>query len=239
MTDFHFEKIEKNCAGFGVILSLEAKEKLNIYGTLLLEWNKKMNLTAITDPEEVLYKHFYDCILFFKNIKPPRGASLIDVGTGAGFPGAVLKIIRPDLSVTLLDSLNKRLVFLNEVIKSAGIDGVLTLHMRAEDAGRNPEFREKYDFACARAVASLPVLSEYCLPFVKKGGLFVALKGPSAGEEAAAAERAAGMLGAGKPDIICETLTGNEQRTFVLLKKISQTPTKYPRKPSEISKQPL
>lgn len=111
--------------------------------------------------------------------------------------------------------------------------------MRAEDAGRNPEFREKYDFACARAVASLPVLSEYCLPFVKKGGLFVALKGPSAGEEAAAAERAAGMLGAGKPDIICETLTGNEQRTFVLLKKISQTPTKYPRKPSEISKQPL
>ena len=239
MTDFHLEKIAESCAEFGAELDGERVERLNLYGNLLLSWNEKMNLTAITDPEEVLYKHFYDCILFLKHIKPNKGDSLIDVGTGAGFPGLVLKIMRPDLQVTLLDSLHKRLVFLNDVIEKAGLAGVRTLHMRAEDAGKSPLHREKYDIACARAVAALPVLTEYCLPLVKIRGSFVAMKGASAMEEAAAAYDAARLLGGEKPIIICETLTGNEQRAFVITKKISQTPTKYPRKPSDISKKPL
>ena len=239
MTDFNIEKIAGLCAGFGAVLDKEKTERLNLYGSLLLEWNEKMNLTAITAPEDVLYKHFYDCILFLKHIKVQDGASLIDVGTGAGFPGMVLKIVRPDIKVTLLDSLKKRLTFLDCVINELCLDGIETVHMRAEDAGRNKEAREKYDIACARAVASLPVLMEYCVPLVKKGGIFAAMKGPSAYEEVKLSSGAARLLGISEPNIICETLPGNEQRTFVISKKISQTPTKYPRKPSDISKQPL
>ena len=239
MIDFKIEKIKELCAGFGVDLDDEKKEKLNLYGNLLLEWNEKINLTAITEPEAVLYKHFYDCILFLKHNPIEKGASLIDVGTGAGFPGMVLKIVRPDIEVVLLDSLNKRLVFLNEVINTLGLTGIKTVHLRAEEAGKNKLYREKFDVATARAVAALPVLLEYCLPLVKKGGKFVAMKGPSAEEEAANCLNAQKILGAEKPNIICETLTGNEQRTFVTFKKISQTPPKYPRKPSDISKQPL
>lgn len=239
MIDFKLEKIAPMCAEFGAELDGERIERLNLYGNLLLSWNEKINLTAIIEPEEVLYKHFYDCILFLKHVKLKKNDSLIDVGTGAGFPGMVLKIMRPDIKVTLLDSLNKRLVFLNDVIEKTGLYGVSTVHMRAEDAGKSKLHREKYDIACARAVAALPALSEYCLPFVKKGGSFVAMKGASANEEAAAAVNAARLLGGEKPIIICETLTGNEQRAFIITKKISQTPTKYPRKPSDISKQPL
>ena len=239
MTDFHIEEIAGKCAEFGVSIDKTAAERLNLYGNLLLEWNGKMNLTAITEPHKVLYKHFYDCILFFKHIEVKQNAFLIDVGTGAGFPGTVLKIVRPDIDVTLLDSLNKRLVFLNEVIDKLGLEKIRTVHMRAEDAGKSKDHREKYDIACARAVASMPVLMEYCVPFVKKGGLFAAMKGPSAEEEVSLSLNAARLLGTEKPNIICETLTGNEQRAFVTAKKISQTPTKYPRKPSDISKQPL
>ncbi len=239
MIDFHIEKIYNDCLAFGTELDGVKAEQLNLYGNLLLRGNEKINLTAITDPEEVLYKHFYDCLLFLKHIKLPQNAAIIDVGTGAGFPGMVLKIARPDLNVTLLDSLNKRLLFLNDVTEHLGLSGVKTVHMRAEDAGKSREHREKYDVACARAVANLPVLMEYCVPLVKVGGTFAAMKGPSAGDEAENSLNAAKLLGTGKPDIICETLTGNEQRAFVLLKKISHTPTKYPRKPTDISKQPL
>lgn len=239
MTDFHIEKIADRCAEFGAVIDGEIAKRLNLYGNLLLEWNEKINLTAITEPEDVLYKHFYDCILFFKAITPEKGARIIDVGTGAGFPGMVLKIVRPDIEVTLLDSLNKRLVFLNEVISELGLGGISTLHMRAEDAGKSALHREKYDIACARAVAALPALMEYCLPLVKRGGSFVAMKGANAEEEMSRSLNAVRLLGADKPTIICETLTGNEQRAFIIAKKISQTPTKYPRKPAEISKKPL
>ena len=233
MIDFHIEKIADRCAEFGAVIDGEIAERLNIYG------NEKINLTAITAPEDVLYKHFYDCILFLKAITPKEGARIIDVGTGAGFPGMVLKIVRPDINVTLLDSLNKRLVFLNEVIGELGLEGVSTVHMRAEDAGKAAAHRERYDIACARAVAALPTLMEYCIPLVKKGGSFVAMKGSSAAEEMSRSLNAVRLLGADKPTIICETLTGNEQRAFIISKKISQTPTKYPRKPAEISKKPL
>lgn len=221
--------------GFGLELTPEIRERLNTYGNLLLEWNEKMNLTAITEPEAVLYKHFYDCLLFLKHIHPEKGASLIDVGTGAGFPGMVLKIARPDLKVTLLDGLNKRLVFLNEVLSSLSLDAE-TVHMRAEEAGRNPKYREKFDISCARAVAALPILSEYCIPLVKKSGLFVAMKGHSGADEATSAANAVKLLGGESSQIICETLTGEEQRTFIITKKISQTPPKYPRAGGKIAK---
>ncbi len=239
MIDFNIKEIAPLCAEFGVELTEEIEKKLNIYGSLLLEWNEKMNLTAIKEPREVLYKHFYDCILFFKNVDVPKNATLIDVGTGAGFPGMVLKIIRPDIKVTLLDSLNKRLVFLNEVINTLGLGGIETVHSRAEDGGKNKALREQFQIATARAVASMPVLLEYCLPFVKKGGRLVAMKGPSAVEEMGLCSNALKILGGEKPQIFEETLTGDEKRVFLICEKISQTPSKYPRKPSDISKQPL
>ena len=238
MINFPLEKIVPLCREFDLELTDEQKTRLNTYGNLLIEWNEKINLTAITEPDEVVIKHFYDCILFFKNIDVKKGAKVIDVGTGAGFPGMVLKIIRPDIELTLLDGLNKRLVFLNEVLSALDLTAA-TVHLRAEDGGQSPDHREKYDIACARAVARLNVLSEYCLPFVKTGGTFVAMKGPSAEDELADSKKAISLLGGGDAKIICEELPQNEQRSFIIIKKISQTPPKYPRKNAKISKQPL
>lgn len=239
MIDFNIMEIAPLTGGFGVEITDEIAEKLNIYGNLLIEWNEKINLTAITEPKEVLYKHFYDCILFFKNVQVPMNAKIVDVGTGAGFPGMVLKIVRPDLKVTLLDSLNKRLIFLNDVIEKLGLSGIETVHMRAEEAGKSKKCREAYDIATARAVANMPVLLEYCTPLVKKGGTFVAMKGPSVTEELENCGNALKILGMETPAVSCETLRNDEQRAFVIAKKISQTPPKYPRKPGDISKQPL
>ncbi len=239
MIDFNIEKIVPLCNEFGITLDDEKIKKLNLYGNLLLEWNEKINLTAITEPEDVLYKHFYDCILFFKHNNVPQNAKIIDVGTGAGFPGMVLKIVREDLKVTLLDSLNKRITFLKDVIEKCDLQGIEAIHSRAEDGGKNPLYREKYDIACARAVANMPVLMEYCIPFVKVGGRFIAMKGPSAEEEVALCKNAISILKTEKPQIICEKLPNNDPRTFVIFKKISQTPPKYPRNSGNISKQPL
>ncbi len=239
MIDFEIEKIAPKCLEFGVEITEEIKKRLNLYGNLLSEWNEKMNLTAIKEPNEVLFKHFYDCILFFKNINVPENSSVADVGTGAGFPGMVLKIVRPDLKVTLIDSLNKRLVFLNEVIGRLGLRDITCVHARAEDAGKAPIYREQFDFVTARAVAAQPVLLEYCMPLAKKGGSFVAMKGPVVLEELKSSGNAIKVLGGKKPEIFTETLTGDEERVFVVTQKISQTPPKYPRKPSDISKQPL
>ena len=238
MTDFKIEEIVPLCENFGLSLDTRAIERLNIYGNMLKEWNEKINLTAITEPHDVLYKHFYDCLLFFKAEKVKENAKIIDVGTGAGFPGMVLKIARPDIELTLLDGLNKRLIFLNTLLDELELKANC-VHLRAEDGGKNPLYREKYDIACARAVANLPALCEYCIPFVNKGGKFIAMKGASGKDEAAAAQNAFKILGCEKPTIICETLTGEEQRTFIIAKKISQTPTKYPRIGGKISKSPL
>lgn len=239
MIDFNINEIAPLCKNFGVELTEDIAKKLNMYGNLLLEWNEKINLTAITEPNEVLYKHFYDCILFFKNVGVPQNAKVIDVGTGAGFPGLVLKIVRPDLKVTLLDCLNKRIVFLNDVIEKLGLEDIVAVHSRAEEGGRNKTHREGYDIACARAVANLPVLLEYCTPYVKKDGLFVSMKGPSVLDEVTLCNNAIKQLGLSKPKIICENLRENESRAFVIFKKISQTPPKYPRNSANISKQPL
>ena len=239
MIDFKIEEIAPLCKEFGIVLDDTAINRLNRYGNLLLEWNEKINLTAITEPKEVLYKHFYDCILLLKQVEMGKGATFADVGTGAGFPGMVVKIVRPDVKVTLIDSLNKRLIFLNEVINDLALEDVETVHIRAEEAGKSKLFREKFDFVSARAVAALPVLAEYCAPLVKTGGTFISMKGPSALEEVEKSGNAIKVLGLSKPEIICETLTGDEQRAFIITKKISQTPPKYPRKPADISKQPL
>ena len=212
--------------------------RLEKYADMLCEWNEKINLTAITDPEGIVIKHFLDCALLLKQVKIPENAKVIDVGTGAGFPGMVLKIFRPDIELTLLDGLNKRLVFLNEVLSALNLTA-RTVHMRAEEAGKAAAHREAYDLVTARAVAQLRTLYEYCLPLCKVGGIFCSMKGPSAEEELRDAKKAASILGGDKGKIIEETLTGEETRTFVITKKISQTPSKYPRISAKISKQPL
>ena len=237
MVEFDTRRLKSLCEPF---LSLDdtALERLSRYGNLLLEWNEKINLTAITEPDEVLIKHFYDCLLFLKNVDVPQNAKVIDVGTGAGFPGMVLAIARPDIKLCLLDSLNKRINFLNEVLTELGLEAQ-TVHARAEEGARKAEFREQFDIACARAVAALPTLSEYCLPYVKEGGLFVAMKGPSAKEELVSAYTALKTLGGDKGTLLEEKLPDGSDRCFVLVKKISQTPTKYPRQSAKIAKQPL
>ncbi len=238
MINFPIDQIKPLCDAFAPIDERKAKQ-LELYGNLLVEWNEKMNLTAITEPKEVVFKHFLDCLLFFKCIDLPQNASVIDVGTGAGFPGVVLKIARPDIKLTLLDSLNKRITFLNEVIEKLGLENTEVVHLRAEDGAKKAEYRESFDIATARAVAPLNVLSEYCLPYVKKGGMFVSLKGPQAAEEIYGAEKAISLLGGEKPLLFTEEIEEIGVRSIIKIKKISQTPPKYPRNSAKISKQPL
>jgi 16S rRNA (guanine527-N7)-methyltransferase len=203
----------------------------------LLEWNEKMNLTAIEEEREFIIKHFIDSLSILPYLGDVR--SLIDVGTGAGFPGIPLKIAQPSLEILLLDSLEKRVGFLKTVISELKLDGIRALHLRAEDAGKEPSHREKYDAAVARAVAALPVLLEYCLPMVKRGGIFIAMKGSSR-EEIEASNKALELLG-GKIEEVKEfTLPCSEiKRSIIIVRKFRQTPTKYPRKAGKPSKQPL
>ena len=235
---YPFELMLPTLKKCGIACDEKALERLSLYADLLREWNEKMNLTAITDPEGIVVKHFLDCALLLKHVDLKEGARVADVGTGAGFPGMVLKILRPDIDLVLIDGLNKRLVFLNEVLNRLGLSAQ-TVHMRGEEAGQREEFRESFDLVSARAVAKLNLLYEYCLPLCKVGGVFCSMKGPSATEEIKEASKAAGILGGAKAEIFFETLTGEEQRAFVITKKISQTPTKYPRVSAKIAKQPL
>ena len=222
----------------GIDLTEKQVDQFRQYRTLLLEWNQKINLTGITDPDEVLTKHFLDSMTPLHLIK--QNATVIDVGSGAGFPGLVMKIARPDLQVTLLDSLNKRLIFLNDVMEKLELDGVQTVHSRAEDGGKNKAMREMFDVATARAVAALGTLCEYCLPYVRVDGLFLAMKGPLADEEIAGAHGAISILG-GKLDRVIQTdIPGTDLRhNVVMIKKIRQTPAKYPRNAAKMAKSPL
>lgn len=221
-----------------ISISKDTVEKLNIYGDLLLFWNEKINLTAITDPKEVVIKHFVDSLSLLKFINPKSGEKLIDVGTGAGFPGMVIKILRPELSVTLLDGHAKRFIFLNDLQEKLGIK-TENLHIRAELAAKDKNFREQFDYATARAVARLNTLTEYCLPFVKKGGKFIAMKGPDAGEELNEAKKAIEILGGETLSFTEEVLPMDNTRNFIVVKKIKITPEKYPRASAKISKNPL
>ncbi len=237
MINFPLETMLEKCGRSGIAVDDTAQQRLQIYGNALIEWNEKMNLTAITEPNAVVTKHFLDCALLLKYVDIPQNASFIDVGTGAGFPGMVIKILRPDINLTLLDGLNKRLIFLNDVLSRTQLCAD-TVHMRAEQAGQTP-LREQFDVASARAVAKQNVLLEYCMPFVKVGGVFAAMKGPDATAEIAVCGNAEKILGGAKSQIFTEKLPPDMTRCFILTKKISQTPSKYPRISAKISKQPL
>ena len=208
------------------------------YYELLVETNKVMNLTAITEPEEVAVKHMVDSLLAYED--GMQGKTLVDVGTGAGFPGAPLKIYCPSLKVTLVDSLGKRLRFLEQVIDELGLKGIRCEHLRAEDAGRSKKHREQYDYVTARAVARLSVLSEYCLPLAKKGGQFIALKGSRFAEEIEEGEAAVKILGGKIISAEPVKLPGlDDGRAIIKIAKIKATPAQYPRKAGTPEKQPL
>lgn len=223
---------------YGKEISNNQIEQFTKYMELLKEWNKKMNLTAIEDDREIIIKHFIDSLSILPYISD-ESKTLIDVGTGAGFPGVPLKISNKNIDITLLDSLEKRVKFLNEVIEVTNIENIKAVHGRAEDMGVNPNYREKYDIAVARAVASLPVLLEYCLPFVKINGIFIAMKGSNI-EELNNSSKALDILG-GKIEKIekMELPFTNIERNVVVVRKFRHTPTKYPRKAGKPGKEPL
>ncbi len=239
------EVLTENKDEICVPLTAETILSFRRYAEMLKEKNKVMNLTAITDDEGIAMKHFIDSLTIASFIDSEqekikgRSLSLIDVGTGAGFPGLPLKINKRDLDLTLLDSLAKRLSFLEEVASELSLDNIKFVHSRAEDAGRDARYREKYDVATARAVANLPVLCEYCLPFVRKGGCFIAMKG-KLDEELKNADRAISLLG-GKIETIKEfQLPGTDaDRTIVVIRKVKETPKRYPRQAGKPSKDPI
>lgn len=238
MPDFDFNPFLEYAEKNNIFIPDNATENLNIYGNLLLEWNEKINLTAITEPKEVVIKHFIDSLSLLKIIDPKPGERLIDIGTGAGFPGMIIKILRPDTNITLLDGHAKRFIFLEDLQKNIGLF-TENLHMRAELAAKYKNYRESYDYATARAVARLPVLSEYCLPFVKKSGKFIAMKGPGADEELIEAKKAISILGGKNERLILEKLPEDNTRNFIVIDKALLTPEKYPRASAKINKSSL
>ncbi|MGN0623287.1 MAG: 16S rRNA (guanine(527)-N(7))-methyltransferase RsmG [Oscillospiraceae bacterium] len=213
-------------------------QKLSIYADMLCEWNEKINLTAITDPDGIALKHFYDSVYPFTLVQLPQNASVIDVGTGAGFPSCPLKIFREDIRLTLLDSLNKRINFLRELSDSLEL-GADCVHGRAEELGRNADYREKFHIATARAVANLSCLCEYCLPFVKVGGAFVALKGSDGKNELEQAKNAINVLGGKTEECIEYSLPNGDMRCLVVIRKTKPSPEKYPRNKGQMNKKPL
>ena len=227
----------------GVKVKPEQAEKFQRYLELLLEWNEKINLTAITDPHEAVIKHFVDSLTFIKTVDIKPNAKIIDVGTGAGFPGVPIKIMRPDVELTLLDSLNKRLNFLKEVCTELGFDEktVHFVHKRAEEAGKIVGMRECYDIATARAVARMNTLCEYCIPLIKMKGHFVAMKGPGLTEELAEAKKAVSILGCKVVKNEQLTLPDEEksERNIAVLQKVRFTPKDYPRHGNKITKSPI
>ncbi len=224
---------------YKITLTENQYEQFQKYFELLVEWNEKMNLTAITDGSGVALKHFADSLSLLNFVDIPQNSTLADVGTGAGFPGVVLKIARPDIRLTLIDSLNKRLVFLNEVCSQLGIDAEL-IHSRAEDGARDEKLRESFDFVASRAVARMNVLSEYCLPYVKVGGAFCAMKGAQANEEFKESLNAINTLG-GKLEnkYFFELPENGGERAIAVVRKVRNTPQKYPRQSGKIKAKAL
>lgn len=239
MRNFDQLSAEANKA-FSLAITAEQLKMLEKYADTLVIWNHQLNLTAITEPDEVRLKHFLDalsCRLAFDKFQP---ASLVDVGTGAGFPGLPLKLLAPDLSLTLVESVAKKTQFLEDIVQELGLDDVCILPERAEDVGQNPAHRQQYDCAVARAVAGLPTLAEYLLPLVRIGGVAVAQKGETAPQEIEQAQNAFATLGGELQDLIEVRLPGVEgKRYLVVIKKVGETPAKYPRRPGMPAKRPL
>ena len=229
------------CAAHGLVLNDQQIDQFERYYQLLVEWNEKMNLTAITQREEVYLKHFYDCLMVLWNMPLDNYAlQLCDVGAGAGFPSIPLKIAHPELQVTIVDSLQKRLTFIEHLAEELGLEGVSCVHGRAEDVGPNPVYRGQFDLVTARAVASLNVLAEYCLPLVKIGGQFLALKAQKSDQELEEARAAISILGAKLIKVTEDQLpVESADRRYILIQKTKETPNKYPRKAGKPAKNPI
>lgn len=235
---YDFTKFRNSMNSIGIELTDLQLNAFETYYDMLIDRNKVMNLTAITEFDEVMDKHFLDSIYLFRSIKLEADYKLIDIGTGAGFPGIPLKIVFPELKITLLDSLNKRVGFLNDVIDELNLNDIEAIHGRAEDIARDKAYRASYDIAVSRAVANLSTLSEYCLPFVKIGGKFVSYKSGDCADEVDNAKAAIHLLG-GKINKIDEFSYSNNSRSFIVIDKVMNTSNKYPRKAGLPSKKPL
>ena len=234
------EELAKAAAEYGISLSDTQMAQYNRYFELLVEWNEKINLTAITEPKEVAIKHMIDSITAYDENLFKDGTTVIDVGTGAGFPGLPLKIFCPEIKLTLMDSLNKRIKFLQTVVEELGLKDVECVHARAEEGARNKKYRESFDIAVSRAVARLPILCEYCLPFVKKGGHFIALKGMQYNDEADEAAKAIKVMGGSKTEIRPVKLPElDDKRAVITITKTMPTPKAYPRKAGTPTKNPI
>ena len=233
-----FEAMQEKSTALGVRFLVEQTEQFFEYMNLLIEWNEKMNLTAITEPEEIILKHFIDSITILKDIED--NSKVVDVGTGAGFPGIPLSIMNPTLKITLVDSLNKRLIFLQEVVNKLKLKNVEIVHARAEEFGQNKKHRESFDVATSRAVANLSTLSEYLIPLVKVNGKVISMKAAEANQEINDAKKAIEILG-GKIEKVEEFNLPQSDigRTVIIINKEKQTPSKYPRKPGTPSKEPI
>ena len=242
MTAEFKDRLGRELNQFSIILENSQINQFYQYYELLDGWNKVMNLTAITDQNEVITKHFVDSLALVKAMGEisTKEYKIIDIGTGAGFPGIPLKIAFPQLKITLMDSLNKRIKFLNEVIEQLGLKEITAVHSRAEDLGRDKDYREKYDLSVSRAVANLSTLSEYCMPFVKPGGFFISYKSGKIEEELSSAKHAIFLLGGKVNRIESFTLDGAEaERTLIKIEKVSEISKRYPRKAGVPCKQPL
>ena len=233
-------KCENQLKELDIELTETQKQQFNKYYELLTEWNKVMNLTGITEYDEVNEKHFVDSLAIVKAVDMNGVSSVIDIGTGAGFPGIPLKIAFPQLHVVLLDSLNKRIKFLDAVIEELGLEDIITLHGRAEDYARKEEYREKFDLCVSRAVANLATLSEYCIPYIRVGGMFISYKSGNIEDELNASKKAVNVLGGSLEDTVKFQLPGTEiGRSFVKVKKNKNTAKKYPRKAGLPGKEPI
>lgn len=231
---------EKKLSELNITLNERQKEQFDRFYELLTEWNKVMNLTGITEYEEVNEKHFVDSLAVVKAVDMSRIQSVIDIGTGAGFPGIPLKIAFPHLHITLLDSLNKRIKFLNTVIEELGLNDIHTIHGRAEDFAKQAAYREQYDLCVSRAVANLPTLLEYCIPYIRVGGIYISYKSGEIDEELKQSQKAIRILGGTLEEVLKFTLPESEiSRSFVKIRKEKHTEKKYPRKAGLPGKEPL
>lgn len=236
----YFDILNKASNNEGLEFNEKKYEQFMKYKDLIKEWNEKVNLTAIKEDEEIVKKHFIDSMKVFKFDQLKNAKNVIDIGTGGGFPGIPMKIIKPEVNIVLLDSLNKRVKFLNEVIKSLELENIKAIHGRAEDFAQEMQYREKFDVAVSRAVANLTVLSEYCIPYVKVGGYFVAMKGPAVEEEIKQSKNAIRMLGGRIEHIEKVQIEDSDlNHNLVIISKISKTHRKYPRKAGMVTKEPL
>ena len=236
--EYNFDKFIEEADKISISFTDEQLNQFRVYYEMLVEKNKVMNLTGITEWDEVLEKHFLDSISLIRAIDLNRELSVMDMGTGAGFPGIPLKIAFPKLKVTLADSLNKRVLFLQEVIDALGLEGIEAIHGRAEDLARDKKYREQYDLSVSRAVANLSTLSEYCLPFVKLGGQFISYKSGEIEDEVLSSKSAVFLLGGKIKDTVKFEL-GESGRSFIIIDKVKGTPKTYPRKAGTPSKKPL